>query len=118
MTKAKLLNLILVTIGIICPFFLFPFGVVGLAGAFTQGGHRPWWHIVLAGFAPIGILLSGPVGFISVLALLVRSRKGFQRNASSVLKFLFLLLLLIMNCCIILPVNYFLHETVNYLLFS
>ena len=53
-----------------------------------------------------------------MLALLVRSRKGFQRNASSVLKFLFLLLLLIMNCCIILPVNYFLHETVNYLLFS
>ena len=101
MTKAKLLNLILVTIGIICPFFLFPFGVVGLAGAFTQGGHRPWWHIVLAGFAPIGFYLSGPVGFISVLAVLIRNRKGFKRNASSILKFLFLLLLLIINLYVI-----------------
>ena len=116
MAKSKYLDLFLMITGIMCPFLY----LLGIKGAFIMEGgiYHPWWHIVLAGFAPIGILLSGPVGFISVLALLVRSRKGFQRNASSVLKFLFLLLLLIMNCCIILPVNYFLHETVNYLLFS
>ncbi|MGI5831859.1 MAG: hypothetical protein ACOX6D_04915 [Thermoguttaceae bacterium] len=116
MAKSKYLDLIPMITGIMCPFLY----LLGIKGAFIMEGgiYHPWWHIVLAGFAPIGILLSGPVGFISVLALLVRSRKGFQRNASSVLKFLFLLLLLIMNCCIILPVNYFLHETVNYLLFS
>jgi hypothetical protein len=103
MTKAKLLNLILVTIGIICPFFLFPFGVVGLlaVGIGDLARHHPWRYIVLAGFVPIGFYLSGPVGFISVLAVLIRNRKGFKRNASSILKFLFLLLLLIINLYVI-----------------
>ena len=57
MAKSKYLDLIPMITGIMCPFLY----LLGIKGAFIMEGgiYHPWWHIVLAGFAPIGILLSG-----------------------------------------------------------
>jgi hypothetical protein len=98
MTKGERRDLILRIIGIVCPC-LFCLAAIGLQTGLV-GVLPPFFTYV----GWISILATGPIGFVSVLALLIRSRKGFKRNVSAAWDFLFFLVLLIINFCVTLAV--------------
>ena len=101
MKKSERLDMVRMIIGIICPC-LVRFTICEFR---TRMEHHPHFlspFFIL--FALIIFLAAGPIGFISASTALISSGKGFEESVSSVrkflffsLKFLFLLVLLIIN---------------------
>ena len=77
MGNRRCMNVILIVIGLICPF-LFPLGCIGLFA--SEGSETDWWLRLLGYFTPIAFLFSGLIGSAAVLTVLIKNRKWFKNK--------------------------------------